>query len=70
MLLLTTHFHPLGFPGTAAEAIYLQEQTQHGYDLISVLATKNVIIYYWKTYDAATTHGLADSDRLSPRTDS
>ena len=70
MLLLTTHFHPLGFPGTAAEATYLQEQTQHGYDLISVLATTNVIIYYWKTYNAATTYALENADRLSPRNDS
>lgn len=70
MVLLTTNFFPLEFPGTAAEATYLQEQTQHGYDLISVLTTKHAVIYYWKTYNAATTHALANGDCLSPRTDS
>ncbi len=70
MLLLTTDVHPLSFPGTTAEAMYLQEQTQHGYDLISVLATKHMVIYYWKTYNATTTPVLADGDRLGTRTDS
>ena len=70
MLLLVTDTYTLGFPGTAAETQYLQERLQHGYDLVAVLAAGLTFIYYWKTYNAATTHGLVDGDRFSPRTDS
>ena len=55
MLHLVTDTFSLGFPGTAEESAYLEERIQHGWDLITILATGLAFAYYWKSYDGSPT---------------
>lgn len=52
MLCLEADAHPLGFPGTDAEAVYLQDRIRHGWDLVAILAAGITYRYYWKRFDA------------------
>ena len=55
MLHLATDAFPLGFPGSEDESVYLKERIQHGWDLITILATGLEFTYYWKSYDGSPT---------------
>jgi len=53
MLHLEADTYPLGFPGTEAETVYLQDRIQHGWDLVSILAAGITYRYYWTKSDAS-----------------